>query len=560
MQHEIAREPLGSNAGSPISRIPFSAFPNQSRLFLAYLRDPGSLTRFYPNAVSSPSGVDAFASVVLSNYLVDRSELCDALAEINSEIGAGPETLANIELLRESDTVAVLTGQQAGIFAGPLYTIYKALSAVRMAESLNARNVKAVPVFWAATEDHDFEEVSTAWFLNGSGELMHEEYVPRGDVGDVPVGKVEVDVGIVEVLEDLFSNLPETAQSVEVRDQMATAWKEGASFGHAFTQTLAGLLRDYGVVFVDPLNGRLKTLAAPIYVDAVRRSDEIVNAVIARGRELEGDGYHTQVEVKADYFPLFWHDDLGRRLSLRKIGDDRFRAKGLGREFDRAALELAAGTEPNRFSPGVMLRPVVQDYLLPTICYFGGAAEIAYFAQNSEVSRVLDRPVTPIFHRQSFTLVESRHRKVLRKFDLEIPDLFVGVEQTLLDVATRHIPGGSAELFAMVEEAVNIELDKLDKRLSSIDPTLAASLGKRRRKIVYHIAALQKKTLLAEVRSHETVERQISSLFASLLPNGELQERSLNVFSFINKYGIRLIDIIYKSVDLEDKSHRVIDL
>jgi uncharacterized protein YllA (UPF0747 family) len=207
-----------------------------------------------------------------------------------------------------------------------------------------------------------------------------------------------------------------------------------------------------------------------------------------------------------------------------------------------------------------MLRPVVQDYLFPTICYFGGAAEIAYFAQNSEVYRTLNRPVTPIFHRQSFTIVEAKQRKVLNKFELTLPDLFAGIETTLLNIAEGDTSELSPRVFAEVERSFIAELDKLDERLSVVDPTLAASLAKRRNKILYHIAALRKKTLMAELRRKGTVERQISNLFAALLPNGELQERSINVYSFIDRFGQGFIERVYQSIDLEDKCHRVIDL
>jgi bacillithiol biosynthesis cysteine-adding enzyme BshC len=560
LQQEIAREPSSGNAELQVSRVPFSALAHQSRLFLDYQKDPVSLRRYYPNSAASPAAIDRYAETVLANYTTDRDRLCSALTAYNLSIDAGERSLSSIRKLSESDTVAVVTGQQAGLFTGPLYTVYKALSAIKMAESLNERNIKAVPVFWIATEDHDFEEVSETSIVDAAGTLQTFEYVPEAYKRDVPVGNVEVDGNITKVISELIHSLPKTAFTDEVGAALATSWARGTYFGAAFAKNLAEVLRQFGMVFVDPLLPDIKALCGPIYERAIARSDQIVAAVTSRDRELLDDGYHAQVEVKDDYFPLFWHDDVGVRRALRKVRSGEYRVKGERLELSSDEMGARAIKEPGRFSPGVMLRPVVQDHLLPTICYFGGGAEIAYFAQNSEVYRVLDRPATPIFHRQSFTVVETKHRKVLERYGLRLTDLFEGLEAVSLKIAEGTMSAATARLFADVEEEINAQLHKLDQMLSGIDPTLAESLGKRRRKIIYHIGALRKKTLLAQVRRHADADRQIRSLFACLLPNGQLQERSINYSSFSNKFGPQLVDLIYRSIDLEDKDHRIVYL
>ncbi|MEO7540084.1 MAG: bacillithiol biosynthesis cysteine-adding enzyme BshC [Pyrinomonadaceae bacterium] len=560
MQQEIARESPSGKAELQVSSLHFASFPDQSRLFLDYIRDPELLLRFFPNAVASPKFVDRYVDTVLSSYQTDRAALCDTLSDINLRIDAGEKTLRNIDVLRQPDSVAVVTGQQAGLFTGPLYTIYKALSAIKMADELNSRGVKAVPVFWAATEDHDFDEVSHAFFLDAWRRSYRSEYKPDDYRPNVPVGSVQIDAGIERSIGDVFSNLQSTSFTAGVRDLLTASWREGELFGASFERTLATLLSRYGLVFIDPMDPRLKRLAAPVYERAIRHSDEIVASVAKRGRELVGQGYHEQVTIGNDYFPLFWHNESGQRVALRKIGDNRYQEKGQKREVSVSELIETAESNPETFSPGVMLRPVVQDYLLPTVCYFGGAAEIAYFAQNSEVYRILERPVTPIFHRQSFTIIEPKQRKMLDKFDVELPDLFAGFESMTLKIAEQSVGPDSGKLFTSVEKVINDEIDRLEVRLSKIDPTLAENLGKRRRKILYHIAALRKKTLLSEFRQHETINNQLQGLFASLLPNGGLQERSLNVFTYLNKYGYHFIDQVYGSIDLEDQGHRIIDL
>lgn len=560
MKQETARESSLDEPGCRVSRIPFSEIPQQSRLFVQYQNDPLSLKAFYPNVLASPEHIPNYIPTALENYKIDRNELCDVLTEINTVFDAGEQTFENIELLRASDTVAVITGQQAGLFTGPLYTIYKALSTVKLARELNQKGIKAVPVFWAATEDHDFEEVSEAFIMEKTGELVGSKYVPKGRTKGSPVGSTTIASDIEQLIEQLFEDLPQTEFSAELHDKLAQIWADGAKFGDAFGRTLAWVLRKFGIVHIDPMHAGIKRISAPIFEAAIENVDEIVVSVVARGEELVDHGFHTQVLVEKDYFPLFWHDDEGRRLALRKTGEGAFKVKEGHNAFSVSELLKIAVNEPERFSPGVMLRPVVQDFLFPTACYFGGGAEVAYFAQNSEVYRVLGRPVTPVFHRQSFTVVEPKQRRVMEKFGLDLAGLFGGKEETTLKLASESVSPDTARLFAEVDERINTEMDRLDQSVSHIEPTLANNVARRRQRIIYHIAALRKKSLLAKVRNDEIANRQIDELFAVLLPHGELQERTINVFSYINKYGLNFIDWIYDAIDLDDKEHRIIEL
>ena len=560
MQQEIAREPSSGNAEVQVSRVPFSSLGHQSGLFLDYQRDPVSLRRFYPNAYLSPADLQPYVDGMLASYKTDRNRLCDALFNFNTTINLGEDSRRNIESLRDAGTVAVLTGQQAGLFTGPLYTIYKALSAIKAAELLSERGVKAVPVFWIASEDHDFKEVSETSSIDAAGTVRTYDYVPENYVENIPVGRVEIDNIIDRIIDKIVGDLDQTAFTPDIERMLRASWVNGVAFSNAFARNLADVLNGFGMVFIDPLHPQIKELSAPIYKEAIINADEMVNAVIARSRELVSSGYHGQVEIHDDYFPLFWHDDTGARRALRKVRDGVYRVKGEKWEFELNELAEIASKEPARFSPGVMLRPVVQDYLLPTACYFGGGAEIAYFAQNSEVYKVLGRPVTPIFHRQSFTVIESKQRRTLEKFSLELPDLFLGLEELLLKIAERSISTDTAKLFADVEEEINVQLHKLDQRLAVIDPSLAESLGKRRRKIIYHIGALRRKALRSEIRRHEDTERRIKALLSVLLPHGQLQERTLNFFSLANKFGPSFIHRLYNAIDLEDKQHRIVYL
>jgi bacillithiol biosynthesis cysteine-adding enzyme BshC len=540
--------------------LPFLSVPGQSKLFIDYQTNPLLLAKYYPSIVSSHTEVTARIPEVLANYKTNRAQLCDALTRINSNFGAGAKTLENIDLLREHETVAVVTGQQTGLFTGPLYSIYKALSAIKMSECLRGRGINAVPVFWMATEDHDLEEISNAFVID-SGQDLAEFRVSADESGHGrSVGKIKLDGSVSVAVGELFASLPVTEFTDELRRQLELSWTIGMPFAEAFGTFLTSLLGKFGLIIVDPLNDRLKRLSASIYSQAVKCSGEIVSALTARSAELVSDGYHAQVLVEDDYFPLFWLTDDGRRVALRRNADGLLQVKGEKTAFTETELAGRASSEPERLSPGVMLRPVVQDYLFPTVCNFGGGAEIAYFAQNSEVYRILGRPVTPILHRQSFTIVEAKHARTLEKYELEFADLFEGETELLPKLVDKFIDPNTAKLFAEAEEKINTELSRLDQALSQMDVTLAKNLATRRRKIIYHIGALRKKYHFRRAEMDETIGRRIRSAFTALLPNGHLQERTLNVTSFLDRFGPNFIDMVYDSIDLDDKGHRIVYL
>ncbi len=545
-------------ASSDVRSVPFTELPGQTKLFLDHLNDPGSLRKFYPSGFSIEN-VGERVLDVLANYVTDRNRLCDVLQRQNKEFGPSASTFGHIDSLRQPDTVAVVTGQQVGLFGGPLYSIYKAISAIKLAECLRSRGQKAVPVFWMATEDHDLEEVNEAFIL-GKDNGLHEFQLDQQDANGHPVGKIALGNSVNVVVGKMFETLSGEDLSSAVREMAASSWTVSDTFGSGFGKFFAKLFAEKGLIMLDPLDTEIKRLAAPLIKQAILHSNEIVAAIRRRDVELEKAGYHSQVVVEDDYFPVFWHSDEGSRRPLRKSGEDLWRDKVSKREFTTDELAETAISEPERFSPGVMLRPVVQDYLLPTLCYFGGAAEIAYFAQNSEVYRLLDRPATPIFHRQSFTIVESKQKRTMEKFAIELTDVLSGIESVRSRIVEEQMDPATARLFAESEEKINTELNRLDQALSGFDVTLAENLATRRRKIIYHIGALRKKFQRRRIEKDEEARRRLDSLFAAIAPRGHLQERTLGIVTFLDRYGPDFVEQVYKSADLDDKGHRVIYL
>ncbi len=542
--------------------LPFDQIPQQSRLFLDYLRDPTALRHYYPEAVRHHFELSERRERVLASYQTDRAAICDALDRLNRAWKASEKTLANIELLRSSDCIAVVSGQQAGLFGGPLYTIYKALSAVKLAECLTQRGIKAAPVFWIATEDHDFEEVASANFIDRDCGLGTVSVSAEVHSEGAPVGHAVLNESIDATIDTLLRSLPTTEFSDELSQLLREAYRPGQKFGAAFAEAMTRLMGSRGLILLDPLDAKLKSLAAPLYAGAAKNAERIAAAIVERSRELEASGYHVQVNASENSFPLFLHDEHGARNALTKTENGKYQIKSGANAAEYSADELAdwAAREPERFSPNVTLRSVVQDYLLPTIAYYGGAAEIAYFAQISEVYRILDRPVTPILPRASLTFVTKHTWRSLERYGIRLSDFFQGLDHVMAQVVQKYLGQETSATFEHTTQTFNRELDVLEEQLRRVDPTLADALEKGRRKINYQIDGLRTRFNRAQVARDEAVNRQLEHAFDLLYPKKSLQERQINITSYLARHGQYFVDWAFDAIDLASNDHQIVYL
>jgi bacillithiol biosynthesis cysteine-adding enzyme BshC len=544
-------------AGLRVERLPFARVPHQSKLFLRYLADPVSLRRFYPEAVRTHPELAERAPRVLASYVTDRQVLCDALAEANENWGASPATLANINRLRSPGSVAVVTGQQVGLFTGPLYTIYKALSAVKLAGCLTSRGTEAVPVFWMATEDHDWAEVRAAEVIACDGRLASASVPKELHTEEAPVGGVMLDERVEHAVRTLFDLLPSSEFVPALETLVRDSYRAGRTYGEAFARMMAALTGRYGLVLLDPNDAPLKRLVAPVYAEAALRAQEIAEATDARSRELLEAGYHAQVHTSPDAFPLFILEG-GARRALVRTSEGRYRVKGGAGAWSAEELSALALREPERFSPNVTLRAVVQDYLLPTIAYFGGAAEVAYFAQMAETYRVLSRPITPVLPRASLTAIERRTGRALERYNLTLEDFFAGFDSVSARVVEEHLGTEIARSITETETTVANALESLRERLHSFDPTLADALTTGRRKIEYQLEGLRTRFHRAQMARDRAIFRQLERAATALYPEKSLQERHLNITSLIARHGPYVVEWLHDAVDIGTTDHQIV--
>lgn len=544
------------------TRISFQEIPRTSRLFSDYLYNFDRVARFYQNQERSDGrtfdALVARAPQVTAQGFA-RNEVAAVLVEQNQKAGAGAETFANIERLRQADSVVVITGQQAGLFTGPLYTIFKALTAIKLAEDLRARGVNAVPMFWIAAEDHDFQEVNHTRIVNREGQVATVTYTGCSPKEGKPVGHVTLRDEIAANLDDFINALPESEFVAELADDLRAAYAPGEGFGDAFGAMMMRLLGKYGVVLINPLDDRLKQVAGALYTRAMENVEQFAANLVDASAALESAGYHAQVYTSHDAVPLFMMDE-GRRTALVRRADGRFQLKGSERSL--AADELMATVRrcPMCFSPNVTFRPLVQDYLLPTLAYIGGPAEIAYFAQLRPNYALLGRVDPVVLPRASFTLIEKRNAKTMSKHGLKFTDLFAGQESVTKKIVEQSLDQNTANAFDETERVLNEQLDKLSAALVAVEPTLADALKGGRDKVLYQITNLRARFISNRAKRDETTQQQFDRLFSALYPNKNLQEREINAAYFLARYGYGLIDQLYADVEPGQPDHKLIYL
>src|SRR5271156_4438579 len=420
--------------------LPFTQIPHTTRLFTDLLAYSPSVQPFYPHSPHFSEWFKAQASALQYDSL-RRERVSTILERQNKAWGASPRTLANLSRLR-AGAAAIVTGQQVGLFGGPMFAIYKALTAVKLAEEATAAGIDAVPVFWLATSDHDLAEVNHV-SIPGSDGLLRTLTTSSHGVPGAPVSNVRLGDEILPVVEEAASLLGDS----EATQFLSASYRPGETLGTAFARFYAQLFGQWGVILLDASDAELHRVAAPMYRAAIERVEDLDAALLARGDALEKAGYYQQVKGTPSSVLLFAMRDGARTAIHRREGSNKAGEVVIGSEpgagkISSAELLDRIAAAPENFSPNVLLRPVVQDYLLPTLAYTGGAAEAAYFAQAGAVyEAILDR-VTPIVPRFSASLVEPKVQRWLGQYDITVRDVLDGPEALRQRLASRTLPAG----------------------------------------------------------------------------------------------------------------------
>ena len=537
--------------------LPFSQIPHTTRLFNDFLNYLPNIQPFYPKSPQFGEWLNEEASKI--SYDSSRRERVTSILERqNKSWDASPKTLANLDRLRKG-AAAVVTGQQVGLFGGPMFAVYKALTAVKLAEEATAAGVDAVPVFWLATYDHDLAEVNHVSIPGPDGALQVLT-TPSHDVPGAPVSAVRLGEEILPLVDQAANLLGDSEAAQFLRE----TYRPGESLGTAFARLYARIFAEWGVILLDASDGELDRVAEPIYRAAIERADELSAALLARGEALETAGYHQQVKVTESSVLVFTLRQ-GARTPIQRRGKGNAAEFVIGSDAGAEKLsqsELIAriGSNPEQFSPNVLLRPIVEDYLLPTLAYTGGAAETAYFAQAGAVYEALLGRVTPIVPRFSATIVEPKMQRLIERHGIAVPDVFAGPEALRRQLAERGLPQDLQAAFEAARKSLDSHLSSVKEKLVKLDRTLVDAADTARSKIEYQLERLHSQVARAEAQKSELVARHAETLSHALYPDKGLQERGIGGIYFLARYGRDFLQQLHDAMQPDCHDHQVLEL
>jgi bacillithiol biosynthesis cysteine-adding enzyme BshC len=535
--------------------IDLRRWPGVRRLAADYALDYAALAPFFNG---DPTNDADWTEAIRRTQAKSRQRAAIADIVANQQRRRRTPQPARDAALRLTDprTVAVVTGQQAALFGGPLYTLLKAITAIKLAEKVERdHDVPAVAIFWIESEDHDWNEVRHATVLD-EAPAPRTISLPKRPDGDIqPVAASCLDGSITAALDELAAVLPPTAFSEEVLRDLRSAYTPGLSMSEAFGRWLESLLGSRGLVVYDASDPSAKPLAQPIFEQELSPASETGRLANGAGQALAERGYHIQVQSPEDGVALF-HLDAGRRPIRSQdgqlvVGDTR---------HDRGTLAALASQHPAVFSPNVLLRPVVQDLLFPTVCYVAGPNELAYLGQLREIYERFDIPMPIMYPRATATIADAATLRFLQKYQLPLESLQPQDDSALNQLLAAQIPPAIERAFAEAAQAIDEHMERLARAIPTLDPTLEGATRSTLGKMRHDLTSLHGKMIQAAKRRDETLRRQYTRARTLTFPSGHAQEREIAFVSFLNSYGRTLIDRLEQLLPLEPGQHWVVTI
>ncbi len=514
------------------------------RLVDDYFAGAPALAPFFTGSPWDPDAYRRRAEAVGARF--DRAAR-ERVAAAMRPVGAG--TTERLAALVREDGFFVTTGQQTGLFTGPLYTIYKALSAIRLASALEPVLGKPVlPLFWLASTDHDFEEVNHAELLDGQNVLHRVELPSDPAAAPVSMARRVLGPGVEGTLDQLAQALPPSEFAPPLLDLVRKAYRPDATMAQAFEEMFAGVLASFQLVLVDPSHPELKRLAAPVIRREIAHAAENEAALERQTARLVEAGYHAQVGVGGGAVNVSYEDESGRERLVREDGS--FLLRRTKRRLAEAEVEALLEREPERFSANVLLRPVVESALFPTVAYTAGPAELSYLAQTGCLFKAHGLEMPLVYPRASVLLLERKVAKVVEKYGLAPDDFRQPVREVAARIVRDEMPPEVAAAVAALRRSLDEGYGALIEAAQRLDPTLKGPLTAARNGSHVALREAEKKILShAKARSAETVE-QLEKAAVNLFPHGTPQERVLNVLQYLARYGPELLPAIAQALPI----------
>lgn len=544
-----------SDAPSTATPVDVRRFPWIRRLAADYAFNFPVVAPFFAGDPTSHAGwADAISRS--QAHTRNRTGIVDVLLTQQQRRGAPPAAVAAARSLVDPAAVAIVTGQQAGLFGGPLFTLLKALTALKLAERVRREHgVPAVAVFWIDAEDHDWDEVRSCSVFDANLE-RHTVSLPGRQAGThAPVATVTLDSHILTALDQLEATLAPTEFRDGLMADLRRAYTVGRGMSEAFGRWLEHVLGSRGLVVYDAADPASKPLVSQVFVTELRQPGETARLAAAAGAGLVSRGYHSQVHAQEDGLALF-HMAEGRR-SIRQQGGQFVVGDGT---VPTATLVEQAETTPTLFSPNVLLRPIVQDTLFPTICYVAGPNELAYLGQLRGVYDRFGIPMPLMYPRASATLVDANAMRFLSKYDLPLESLQPQDESALNQLLESQIPPAVERSFQSAAESVDTSMRSVVEAISTLDPTLEGAARSTLGRMQHDLHSLHGKMIQAAKRRNDTLRRQYMRTRALAFPDGHAQERTVGFVSFLNQYGPALVARLEEELPLDMGHHWIVTI
>lgn len=514
-----------------------------------YLTGVAPAVEYYAGAPFDLSGYQRKVEAVQARFgPAERARAVEALHPVSER--------ARHRLTRflEEGGVMVTTGQQAGLLTGPLYTIYKALTAARLAGELERRlGVLVLPVFWTASEDHDWEEVNHTYLALERDGVRRVQLPGTPDV-PLPMSDVRLGDGARIVLEEAADMLAGNSDNELLLKWIEDTYQPDASVASAFSGLLGKVLEPFDFCMTDAADPAVKAASVGVLEEALERSDAHERALRQRSARMEEDGYHAQVSVLEGGTNVFRQGESGRERVYVDAGGYRVGSARAVRTLEELRREIEA--EPGRFSPNVFLRPVVESTVFPTIAYVGGPGEISYFAQVSALFPEFGIEPPMVYPRASLLLVETPMRRLLEKLEIDVAELERPRHELVEILAQGSMPADVRETLDELERAVGDGYRHLIEQAKVIDPTLEGALARLRNEALSRIGDSERKVAQHIKRKEGVRIGQLDRLLAHLRPEGEPQDRVLNVLPFLARHGLSLLRDLHDAIEVDLRSAR----
>jgi bacillithiol biosynthesis cysteine-adding enzyme BshC len=510
--------------------------PSGAAVVRGYLEADPRAVAFYAGHFADPEAYVVKASEVDGRF--DRAARARAAAALTVPTGGDAERLRRFV---EEDGYVVTTGQQPGLFGGPLYSVYKGITTLRLARALEARLGKPVlPVFWVASEDHDWAEASQTYVVGVDNELHGAELAPP-DPGRAPaLHRIPMGAEAPRVLEDFLAHLPSTDFSAPFTALLREAVAPDVTLPGSFSHILQGLLGRHGMYFTDAAHPGVKEASASFLLEELERAPELEAVLAATGSRLQAEGYEVQVALLEGGVNLFVEGPAGRERLFRE--DGAFRLRQSGERLTPADVRARAAADPRSLSPNVLLRPVAESVVFPTLSYVAGPGEAAYYAQLGDYFHAHGIRMPVVHPRHGATVVEGKIGKVLEKFGLQVGDLHRPFHEVAGGIARDEVPGPVRSAIGSLRGAIGRGAGELQEAVASVDPTLKGTAQHVRSQAFAALEELERKVVAAVKRENETALSQLEKAQVHLFPLGKPQERVLNPFYFLARYGGAFLD------------------